>query len=59
MNSRLINYLIDEVSNIRVVRSLLRYTTNRMDGLQYGSYDLESEVALALSIVKNSRGGGW
>lgn len=53
-----LNYVIDTTAKLGKLRSLLRYATNRLEGLQYGSYDLADEVALALTFANNSRVGG-
>lgn len=50
--------LIDSAATIGNLRTLMRYAATRSEGLQYGSYSLADEVALALSIVNSSRAGG-
>lgn len=55
---KVLNNLLDVAALSGNLRALMRYAANRSEGLQYGSYDLNDEVALALSFVKPSRGGG-
>ena len=55
---KLLNSLIDSAATIGNLRALMRYAANRSEGLQYGSYSQADEVALALSFVNSSRGGG-
>lgn len=54
---KLLNYSIDSAAKIGHLRALMRYVANRLEGLQYGSYTLSDEVALALSFANSSRGG--
>lgn len=55
---KLLNNIIDSAARLGYLRKLMRYSANRSEGLQYGSYSLADEVALALSFVNSSRGGG-
>lgn len=55
---KLLNALIDSTATIGKLRALLRYAANRFEGLQYGSYSLADEVALALSFASTSPAGG-
>lgn len=54
---RLLNYIIDNLATIKNLRRLVDYAANRSEGLQYGSYGLADEVALALSFANNSPAG--
>ena len=53
-----LNNIIDIAATIGNLRALMRYAANRSEGLQYGSYSLTDEVALALSFSSTSRRGG-
>ena len=54
----LIDFFLSKLFSISFFRSLLRYSTNYIEGMQYGSYAFTDEVHLALSFVNKSRGGG-
>jgi len=49
---RIINFLIDRVALFSPLKRGLRYAVDRFDGLQYGSYGMSDEVALALSMAQ-------
>lgn len=51
-----LNSLLDAAALSANLRALSRYAANRIEGLQYGSYKLEDEVALARSFMNPSRG---
>lgn len=53
---RILNNLLDIAAESNRLSALIRYAARRIDGYQYGSYSLEDEVALALSIVETSGG---
>lgn len=55
---KLLNDIIDSGARLGNMRKLMRYSANRSEGLQYGSYSLADEVALALSFANSCRGGG-
>lgn len=55
---KLHNYLIDSAAMIEHFCALMRYVVNRLEGLQYQSYSIADEVALALSFANSSKGGG-
>lgn len=44
---------VDVMSKFRALRSLARYVSDRNQGLQYGSYGLADEVALARDCLAN------
>lgn len=52
-----LNYMIDVASGFSKLRTLMRYSANRSEGLQYSSYSLEDEVALALSFTNSYPAG--
>ena len=53
----MLNSLIDIAAISAKLRNLMRYAWRRSEGLQYGSYELTDEVALASSFLNSSRGG--
>jgi FkbM family methyltransferase len=55
---KVLNSLIDIAKISAKLRNLMRYAWRRSEGLQYGSYKLTDEVALAFSFLNSSRGGG-
>jgi FkbM family methyltransferase len=57
---KVLNKLIDAATVSRKLRALMRYASDRSEGLQYGSYQLADEVALAVSFLDtpSMRGGG-
>jgi FkbM family methyltransferase len=54
---KVLNSLIDIAAISAKLRNLMRYAWRRSEGLQYGSYKLTDEVALAFSFLNSSRGG--
>ena len=54
---KVLNSLIDIAAISTKLRNLMRYAWRRSEGLQYGSYELTDEVALASSFLNSSRGG--
>jgi FkbM family methyltransferase len=50
---KLINSLIDTAAMSSKLRALMRYAWSRSEGLQYDSYKLADEVALASSFLNN------
>lgn len=55
---KVLNSLIDIAAISAKLRNLMRYAWRRSEGLQYGSYELTDEAALASSFLNSSRGGG-
>lgn len=54
---KLLDNLVDIVTISGKLRALIRYASDRSEGLQYGSYGLADEVALACSFLKHGGGG--
>lgn len=49
---RILNFLVDLIMFYTPLKKGFRYVVNRFDGLQYGSYGMSDEVALALSMAQ-------
>lgn len=57
LTMRILDNVIDLASESILFSKIIRYAANRIDGLQYGSYTITDEVALARSFVKLSGPG--